>query len=223
MKVTHRQLKKIIREAILLTEKKWTDLNAPKGQVIPLTPEDFDEDDPVERDLNDEIFDLIQTAYAEVPLSGGRFGNIKVQKPEDLPAGYTHMKAANIDDDPEPDYFRGGKMRGGRYKMGIVGHDDSTAAKDLYKQQTADGLMSGDIAELSGGVAHVMITRFGVPAVTDHAAVEDMLKKGVTWVGRHPDEKYANRLDNHGDYEGWYRRGISGESHLKILLGGGGD
>ena len=42
------------------------------------------------------------------------------------------MQAADIDDDPEPDFFRGGKMRKGRYKLGIVGHDGSKAAIQKY-------------------------------------------------------------------------------------------
>ena len=129
---------KLLREYIreMLQEKKWADFNAPKGAVIDLSPSDFaaeetSEDDELQvRDLDDEIFDLIQTAYADVELEPGVFGNAKVRSPSDLPAGYTIMQAADIDKDPEPDYFRGGKMRNGRYKLGIVGHDGSRAAID---------------------------------------------------------------------------------------------
>ena len=212
----------LLREYIrgLLLEKKWKDLQAPKGKVIPITPEDFDDDDPAgERDLDDEVFDLIQTAYADVELEPGVYGNAKVRSPEDLPAGYTMMKGADLDGDPEPDYFRGGKMRNGRYKMGIVGHDGSQQAIDMYLQKTAEGLKAGDIAEMSGKIAHVMITRYGVPAVTDPAQVEAMLGKSVEWIGRHPEDKYADRYGP--DYEGWYSRNIGGgAAHMKILLGG---
>jgi hypothetical protein len=222
MRLTEGQLRNIIR-GTLLHEKKWTDLNAPKGKPIPLTPEDFDVEEPTEeRDLDDEIFDLIQTAYSDVELAPGKTGNIKVQSPEDLPGAYTMMSAADIDGDPEPDYFRGGKMRGGRHKMGIVGHDGSPAAINMYLEKTAEGLLEGDISEMSGKIAHVMITRYGVPAVTNQEQVESMLGKSVDWIGKHPEEKYASRYGP--SYEGWYTRGITGPSagsHMKILLGGG--
>ena len=226
MRLSEVQLRALIRKA-LLTEKKWADLDAPKGTTIPLTPDDFKEEEwenPEELDLeddvtlSDEIFDLIQNAYADVELEPGKYGNAKVQSPEDLPAGYTVMKAADIDGDPEPDYFRGGKMRSGRYKMGIVGHDGSRAAIDMYLEETAKDLMAGGIAEMSGKIAHIMITRYGVPAVTSKDQVESMLGKSVEWVGVHPNEKYANRYGS--AYEGWYNRGIGGKSHMKILLGG---
>ena len=81
--------------------------------------------------------------------------------------------------------------------------------------------MSGAIGEMSGKIAHIMITRYGVPAVTSKEEVESMLGKPVHWVGRHPDDKYASRYG--GSYEGWYTRGIEGAGggdHMKILLGG---
>ena len=230
-------LRQSIREVLL--EKRWADLNAPKGQTIPLKPEDFeysfdyaqDSDSGVVvgvRNLNDEIFDLIQTAYKDVELTpadgetSATYGNIKVPDPSALPGKYTIMKAADIDEDPEPDYFRGGKMRNGRFKLGIVGHDGSEAAISRYLEETAEDLNAGGIGEMSGKIAHIMITRHGIPAVPTKEAVEAALGKQVDWVGRHPDPKYADRYGP--DYEAWYCRGISGTcggDHMKILLGGG--
>jgi hypothetical protein len=222
-KKSHELLRVYVKS--LLREKKWADLNAPQGQTINLTPEDFEDDVscpeppcPEVRDLDDEIFDLIQTAYADVELEPGKYGNAKVQSPSDLPGGYTIMQAANLDADPEPDFFRGSKMRGGGSKLGIVGHDGSAAAIQKYLEDTAEQLKSGAMAEMSGKIAHVMITRHGVPAVTTHEQVESMLGKPVEWVGKHPEEKYASR---YGDsYNGWYIRDIAGTGHMKILLGG---
>ena len=208
-------LKEFVRT---ICEKKWADFEAPKGQVIALTPADFEDDDPDERDLNDEIFDLIQNAYSDVELEPGKFGNAKVQSPKDLPAGYTTMQAADLDGDLDPDFFRGSKQRGGRIKLGIVGHDGSPAAIQKYLEDTAEQLKSGGIAEMSGKIAHIMITRHGVPAVTTHKEVESMLGKPVQWIGRHPEEKYANRYGE--NYDGWYSRSIGGGDHMKILLGG---
>ncbi|HIK67671.1 MAG TPA: hypothetical protein EYF95_06850 [Flavobacteriales bacterium] len=221
----------LLREYIkeLLLEKKWSDLNAPKGKTIPLAPEDFEspEDQPqIVRDLDDEIFDLIKNAYGDVELAPATddtpatFGNIKIQSPEDLPGQYTIMKAADIDSDPGPDYFRGGKMRSGRFKLGIVGHDGSEAAINRYLEETAEDLKAGGIGEMSGKIAHIMITRHGIPAVTTKEEVEAALGKAVQWVGKHPEAKYADRYGS--DYEGWYTRGISGPAsgaHMKILLG----
>ena len=220
-KELRRKIRRQIRTTLAesrLNEKKWADFNAPKGKVIDISPADFEESNADERDLDDEIFDLIQTAYADVELEPGTYGNAKVRKPADLPAGYTVMYAADIDEDPDPDYFRGGKIRSGRYKLGIVGHDGSKIAIQKYLEQSAEMLKAGAIAEMSGAIAHIMITRYGVPAVTSKDEVESLLGKPVEWVGRHPEEKYASRYGT--DYEGWYSRSIGGSSHMKILLGG---
>ena len=127
------------------------------------------------------------------------------------------MQAADIDQDPDPDFFRGSKMRSGRVKLGIVGHDGSRAAIEKYLEETANSLNAGGMAEMSGKIAHIMITRHGVPAVQSKEAVESLLGKQVQWVGRHPEEKYALRYGP--DYEAWYSRDIGGSSHMKILLG----
>ncbi len=210
-------LKEYVKE--LLSEKNWSDFGAPKGKIVTLSPEDFAyDDDARETQLADQIFDLIQNAYADVEIEPGKFGNVKVQNAKDLPAGYTNMTASDIDSDDDPDYFRGAKDRGGRNKLGIVGHDGSPAAIKLYLDKTAELLKSGSMAEMSGKIAHIMITRYGVPAVTDQASVESMIGKPVEWVGQHPEDKYASR---YGDqYHGWYSRKIGSKSHMKILLGG---
>ena len=108
-------------------------------------------------------------------------------------------------------------MRSGRVKLGVVGHDGSPAAIQKYLDETAKQLLSGGMAEMSGKIAHIMITRHGVPAVQSKEEVEALLGKPVKWIGRHPEPKYANR---YGDgYEGWYSRDIGGAAHMKILLG----
>lgn len=237
-KISEMHLRHVIRGILL--EKKWSDFNAPKGKTIVLTPSDFEPDEcleppcPDERDLDDEIFDLIQNAYADVELTPAfgdqpaTYGNIKVQSPSDLPAGYTMMKAADIDSDPEPDYFWGGKSRAGRFKLGIVGHDGSGAAIQKYLDEFAEDLMNGAIAEMSGKIANIMITRYGVPAVTSKEEAESLLGKPVNWIGRHPVERYAAKYGP--SYEGFYSRAIAGpgqtavsgggHDHVKILLGG---
>jgi hypothetical protein len=218
MKITEQQLRLVIRKAIL-AEKKWSDFKAPKNQVIAMVPKDFDSPAPAGiRDLDDEIFDLIQNAYKDVPLSKGKFGNAKVQSPDALPGGYSVMQAADLDDDPDPDFFRGGKMLNGRYKMGIVGHDGSDEAINKYLEETAMQLKSGAIAEMSGKIAHIMITRYEVSSIQTHEEVEDMLGKPVRWIGKHRTPKYAERYGK--KHESWYERKIGDDYHMKILLGG---
>ena len=125
--LTENSLRNIIRGVLI--EKRWADIGAPKGKVISLSPSDFEPEDCIDppcpdvRNLDDEIFDLIQNAYADVQLTPAfgdepaTYGNIKVQSPSDLPGSYTIMKAADLDTDPEPDYFRGGKKPGWKIQV----------------------------------------------------------------------------------------------------------
>ena len=138
-----------------------------------------------------------------------------------LPDEYTWLSASDLDGDADPDLFRGGKRKNGKLKLAIVGHDGSDAAIQAYKDETAALLQSGAMAEMSGAIAHIMITRYGVPAITTKEEVEALLGKQVEWKGVHPNPKSAQRYGT--EYEGWYCRGIGscGEVHMKILLGGG--
>jgi len=214
-KLSEETLRAYVRK--VLSEKKWSDLKAPKGVTIKLSPEDFDTNEPGVRDLDDEIFELIQNAYRDVEIEPGVYGNAKIRSAKDLPAGYTIMQAADIDEDPDPDYFRGSKMRSGKVKLGVVGHDGSPYAVQKYLDETAAQLLSGGMAEMSGKIAHIMITRYKVPAVTNQVDVERLLGKSVEWVGNHPDQKYASRYGP--KYQGFYNRSIGGGLHMKILLG----
>ena len=218
MRIKKNTLRDIIRNVIL--EKRFADFDPLKGQYVEFAPADFVDQDEEEPDLSDEVFDLVQTAYAPVG------GNIKVQSSNDLPGKYTWLRAMDIDEDPEPDIFRGGKYVGGKLKLGITGHDGSRAAKDEYIRSTVDQLNSGTaFAEMSKGAAHAMITRHGVPAVTDPAIAASLLGAGrpFKWLGKHPDSKLADKYGP--DYEGWYTRSISGaddtgHEEVKIILGG---
>ena len=46
-----------------LTEKKWEDFDHPKGQWADVSPDDIkSSQDPINVDLSDELFDLIDNA-----------------------------------------------------------------------------------------------------------------------------------------------------------------
>ena len=68
---------------------------------------------------------------------------------------------------------------------------------------------------MSKAIAHIMITRYGVPYVSDPEVAQKVLgpSKPIEWLGEHPDGKYP-------EYNGWYRRSVSGrEGELKIMVG----
>jgi hypothetical protein len=192
-----------------LEEKVFADYEANKGEWVDIPPAEFDHD-PENIDLTDEIFKLIDAAYSKI---GGHFD---FQSAKDLPADHDIWTATDLDDDPAPDVVRFGKKKPHGVKLTGSGHDGSRKAKDTYLQKTADMLYEpGHYAEMSKAIAHIMITRYGVPYVSDPEIAQKVLgpSKPIEWLGEHPDGKYP-------EYNGWYRRSIAGhEGELKIMLG----
>jgi phospholipid N-methyltransferase len=156
----------------------------------------------------ENMHQLITTAYA--PLGG----HLKFRKPSDLTGDETLLiVAADIDDDPEADVVSLGKRKRRGVKSTGLGHDGSRPAKDRVIAHKGEMLnRAGNYGELSDAIAHLMITRYGVPAVTDPQEVAEILGKQIEWVGAHPEGKYP-------EHPGWYYRTIAGKRKLKILLG----
>ena len=137
------------------------------------------------------------------------------KKPSDLPSDSTNWIAVDTDDVPDfdavrfskPGNFSGQKMTGSAT-------DGSEAAKKMMINKTAKMLdTKGNYAEMSGPIAHIMITRKGVPYVADEESARRLLPgKDIEWVGKHPDGKYPG-------YDGWYYRMLGGKRHMKIMLG----
>jgi len=191
-----------------LSEKKWEDYGAPKNSWKKIPTEDIKVSESGEVTIADELYKLIDTAYAGI---GGHFD---FQTPGDLPADYTDWIASDIDADPGPDVLRVSKKKGSGYKMSAAGHDGTRKAIDAYVAKTAELLKSkGYFGEMSKGIAHVMITRHQVPFVGNKEDVEQVLGKEIRWIGEHPKGKYPG-------YDGWYERAIGGEHvDMKIMLG----
>ena len=194
-----------------LNEKKWEDYEVPKNQWHDIPLEDIKKAAEArggEVNIASELYDLIDVAYQKI---GGHFD---FQSPQDLPSDYTDWIGINIDDDPAPDALRVSKEKEAGQKMSASGHDGSRPAIDAYIAKTATMLKTdGFYGEMSKGIAHVMITRHGVPFVGNHEDVEKVLGKSVQWVGPHPKGKYPG-------YDGWYIRLIGGEHEdMKIMLG----
>ena len=198
-------------EADGLQEKRWEDFERPKGEWSELSADEIElSKDPANVDVAEELFMLINNAYKAIG------GNFDYKTPGDLPGNANYWNVLDIDDDPEPDVLRVGKRKPYGLKLTASGHDGSREAIEAYKSKTADLLSRpGVYAEMSKGIAHVMLKYFGAPYVDSEEVVQTVLgpSKPVEWLGAHPDGKYPG-------INGWYRREIQGNpGELKIMLG----
>ena len=197
------------RKAMGLEEEVWADYGHDKGQWEEIPTSDMS-NDPDNVDITDELIALINNAYKNIG------GNYDFQTADDIPGEADYWTAIDIDDDPEPDAVRIAKSKPSGLKMSAAGHDGSRAAIDAYKKKTADMLLTpGTYAEMSKGIAHVMLKYHNVPYVDDPEVVQKTLgaSKPIKWLGQHPEGKYPG-------IDGWYTRTISGHTdELKIMLG----
>ena len=198
-------LREYIRE--IISEKKFADLNPTSGQWMDVPEEEIAVHTP-EIDVDDEIFDLIQTAYA-----GLEGGNLKVKSAEMLPGDYTFFDVVDVDDDPEPDAVVFGKMRGSNLKIGGMGHDGGAGKRISISRLLELVQQPGTFAEVSGKPAEIAMSA-GVPVVTDEEKARALIQRDMEWVGKHPTKDYGPGKD------GWYSRSYgAGEEHLKIIVG----
>ena len=188
-----------------LKEKKFADFSKGKGQWTDLNKSDLENSENI--DLTYELYDLIATAYSAIG------GNFDYKSPEDIPGKADDWTAVDVDGDETPDALRVGKKKPAGTKLTASGHDGTKPGRDAYVAKTAEMLhMTGYYAEMSKGIAHLMIKYYQVPYVEDEARVRKVLGKELEWLGPHPEGKYP-------DYNGWYVRDISGHRELKIMLG----
>ena len=196
---SHKRWKNFIKE------KKYADISKGKGQWTDIDKSDLQDQENV--DLSMELYDLIATAYAPIG------GNFDFQSPEDIPGKHDIWTAVDVDGDDTPDALRVGKNKPAGKKLTASGHDGSKSGKDAYIAKTAQMLQtSGHYAEMSKGIAHLMIKYYQVPHVDNEEKVRKVLGKDIEWLGPHPEGRYP-------DYNGWYIRDISGHRELKIMLG----
>lgn len=189
----------------LLEGKSFADFDKGKDQWTDLPADELK--NPDNTDLSHELYDLISTAYAKIG------GNFDFQSPEDIPADHDIWTAVNTDDDPEPDATRIGKTKPAGTKLTASGHDGTRAGINAYINKTAEMLnQEGFYAEMSKGIAHMMIKYHKISYVDNKEDVEKVLGKKIEWLGEHPEGKYPG-------YDGWYVRHISGHEEMKILLG----
>lgn len=189
-------------EVGLLSEKKFADYY-PKGKwkTVPVSV--------VKKDLAlaKEILDRVNTAYASIG------GHAKIRSVQDVAKEAAIIHAIDLDDDPEMDAVSLAKKKPAGHKSIGLGHDGSGAAKKAVLKHKAAEMKAGKLyGEVSGAMAHILLTKHGIPSVNDAEKVKKILRKDIEWVGAHPDGKYPKN-------PGWYRRKIGGKVHMKILVG----
>jgi len=188
-------------------EKSFVDLKPKKNKKHTLKAKDFGGISSG-KDLSQELFDLIEPTYRSIG------GHANIKSPKDIPGKkIDNWFAVDIDDDPEPDIVIGTKNKKGGSKSVVSASDGSPEAKKAMVKIKADELKTkGHFAEVSGGIAHVLIKYHNSPFVDNKEDVEKVLGKQIEWVGENPNGVYPT-------HKGWYNRKIGGESHMKIMLG----
>jgi hypothetical protein len=157
--------------------------------------------------IDTELFDLLAASYSYVG------GHIDFKKPSDIPANHTIWYAVDVDGDKTPDATLIGKASSYGTKWTGLATNGTPAAKSAYLSMFIQELRTqGNYCEVSGAIAHVLLTRYNLPYVANQAEVEQVLGKKVKWLGEHPEKKYIG-------YHGFYERDLGGSVHMKILMG----
>jgi hypothetical protein len=163
-------------------------------------------DAPKYPELEDEFFDLISVAYAELG------GHAKIKSPKDVfsDPDWNYWEGIDIHGDNNFDMIMFGQKTNYGIKYSGVGHDGSSAAKREYISARGKELKKlGYYIEVSGKIAEILLNNYDVPVVTDPIIIEKVLGKSVEFIGT------IEGMPGNG----WYSRILGGHSHNKILLG----
>ena len=187
-------------------------LRAPKGEWILL-----DRGDPRRQVIQNQLFAMVNQTYAPI---GGHF---KIQEPASLDR-YRYWVVADLDADPDADVLIFGKPDNLGNKMGGAANDGSKAAKDAYKNKSAEMRKKGGgidgvsnwWGEVSGKPAFALLSR-GAPAVESEELVSKLLDgDNFIWHGDHPDPNAPALFKSK---KGWYTKSFADHSSTKIILG----
>jgi hypothetical protein len=148
-------------------------------------------------DIQDELFNLIQNAYANVG------GHPNYNTPSDLPLEGDEFDVIDLDADPDIDAVNVMKIKPAGHKMVAMGHDGSSEAKSKVIAHQVQLLnKQGYYVEVSGKMKDILIAK-GLTPITDEMIVRKVLKgKQLSW---NPDGSYC--------------REIGGCAHTKMLFG----
>ena len=151
------------------------------------------------KDYEEEIFNLISTAYA--PIGGHPNytspGNVTGSE------GDADYEVIDLDSDPEIDALTVSKKKSSGTKFVATGHDGTKPAKSQVVNHKV-GLLKqpGYYIEVSGKMQDILLAK-GVKPVTDEETVRKVLVgKDIKWNG-----------------DGTYDREIGGHMHTKMLMG----
>ena len=180
-------LKKYLANNPLLKEEEFE-----KNVWLKLTDKEKDE-------FADEIFNLINTAYA--PIGGNP--NYKSDADVTGEEGDADYMVIDLDDDDDLDAVKVTKNKGAGEKLVAMGHDGSQPAKSAAVNITAIMLKEpGHYIEVSGKLKDILMSK-GVPVVTDKETIQRVM------AGK----------DIEMNDDGTYSREIGGEKHTKTLMG----
>lgn len=195
-----------IKELKLLINEELSKIGI-KNKLVSLTSSD-----PVAKDIEQDIFDLINLSYKNLG------GHVKIKSPSDIGKEYPNWMVADINDNPEVDVARlsSPSPETGGFKGGAVATDGSPEAKaKLYQMLKNFYSTPGNWSEVSGPMAGLLIKKLGLKPLSDEEKVRNILKnKEITWNGSENPETG----DNLG-VSGWYTRKIGGKEHTKIIVG----
>ena len=155
--------------------------------------------DDEKSEFSEEIFDLINNAYAPIG------GNPNYQSSSDVDGSErdANYLVIDFDDDPEFDVVIVDKRKSSGVKSAALGHDGSPAARSMAVNFTALMLKNkGHYIEVSGKLKDILSSK-GVPIVTDKETIERVMK--------------GKSIEMNDD--GTYQRYIGGEKHTKTLMG----
>ena len=155
--------------------------------------------DDEKEEFAEEIFDLVNTAYAPIG------GHPNYKSPQDVMGDERDAEymVIDLDDDPEFDAVKMSKNKSAGNKSVGMGHDGSGPAKSAAVNISAKLLqMPGFYAEISGKLLDILSSK-GAPIIRDEEVIRKVLKgKEITM-----------------NDDGSYSREIGGEMHTKVLMG----
>ena len=158
-----------------------------------------DLDKEEQSEFADEIFDLIDNAYAPIG------GHPNYKSPDNVVGseGEAFYSAIDLDDDPDIDAIAVDKKRVGGLKSVAMGHDGTSDAKRAAINIQAIMLKKpGHYIEVSGKLLDIFKSK-GVPVVTDEEDIRRILKGKEI------------KMNDDGSYD----RRIGGDLHTKVLMG----
>lgn len=155
--------------------------------------------DDEKEEFAEEIFNLIDTAYAPIG------GHPNYKSPADVIGDERDAEymVIDLDDDPEFDAVKMSKNKAAGNKSVGMGHDGSKPARSAAVNISATLLkMPGFYAEISGKLLDILSAK-GAPIIRDEEIIRKVLKgKEITM-----------------NDDGSYSREIGGEMHTKVLMG----